>query len=157
VSVLAAIRPDDVNFPLLLHVLGAMLLLGTLFTVAVAVVAGWRRNDAADAVALQRFALRTLLIGVFPSFLLMRIAAQWVYEEQGWGDAEEEPGWLGVGYITGDIGGLLVLISLVLSGIGLWRLRRGGGGGLAKAVGVISVLLLVAYLVAVWAMTTKPD
>ena len=27
-SVLAAIRPDDWNFPLLLHVLGAMLLVG---------------------------------------------------------------------------------------------------------------------------------
>ena len=29
-SVLAAIRPDDWNFPLLLHVLGAMLLVGGL-------------------------------------------------------------------------------------------------------------------------------
>ena len=33
---LAAIRPDDVNFPLFLHVFGAMLLIGALFAVALA-------------------------------------------------------------------------------------------------------------------------
>jgi len=33
-SVLAAIRPGEVNLPLFLHVLGAMLLVGTLFAVA---------------------------------------------------------------------------------------------------------------------------
>ena len=71
---LGAIRADAVNLPLFLHVLGAMLLVGALFAVALATVIGWRRPD--DAVGLTRFSLRTLLIGVLPSYILMRIGAQ---------------------------------------------------------------------------------
>ena len=43
---LAAIRPDSVNLPLFLHVLGAMLLVGCLFAVALRVrsSAGARRS-----------------------------------------------------------------------------------------------------------------
>jgi hypothetical protein len=155
VSVLAAIRPDEVNFPLLLHVLGAMLLVGTLFTVAIAIVGGWRRNDAADATALTRFGLLTLLIGVVPSYILMRIGAQWTESEENLPD-DFEAAWLDIGYIVADIGALLLLICIVLAAFGLRRLRS-GGTGLARAVGVISVLLLAAYIVAVWAMTAKPD
>jgi hypothetical protein len=156
VTVLAAIRPDEVNFPLLLHVLGAMLLVGAVFTVAIAIVGGWRRNEGGDAAALTRFGLLTLLIGVVPSYILMRIGAEWVYSEEGWDDVEDEPGWLAVGYIVADIGALLLLVCIFLAAFGLRRLRS-GGTGLARAVGVISVLLLAAYLVAVWAMTAKPD
>ncbi len=70
---LAAIRPDDVNLPLFLHVLGAMLLVGTLFAVAAATAIGWRRSS--DTAGLTSFSLRTLLIGVLPSYILMRIGA----------------------------------------------------------------------------------
>jgi hypothetical protein len=154
VSVLAAIRPDEVNFPLLLHVLGAMLLVGTLFAVAAAIVGGWSRNDPADAAALTRFGLRTLLIGVVPSYVLMRIGAEWTASEENLGDVEVA--WLDIGYIVADIGALLLLVSIVLAILGLRRLRT-GGTGLGRAVGVISVLLLAAYLVAVWAMSAKPD
>ncbi len=62
---LAAIRPDDVNFPLFLHVFGAMLLVGTLFAVALATVLAWRGRTTPTG--LTRFGLRTLLIGVLPS------------------------------------------------------------------------------------------
>ena len=68
---LAAIRADDVNFPLFLHVFGAMLLVGALFAVALATVLAWKRPD--DATGLTRFALRTLLIGVVPAWILMRV------------------------------------------------------------------------------------
>ena len=51
---------------------------------------------------------------------------------------------------------MLVLVSIVLSVLGLRRLRSGGGTGLARVVGAIAVLLLAAYLVAVWAMSGKP-
>jgi hypothetical protein len=151
---LAAIRPDEVNFPLLLHVLGAMLLVGTLFTVAIAIVGGWRRSDDGDAASLTRFGLLTLLIGVVPSYILMRIGAQWT-ESEGLPD-DFEAAWLDIGYIVADVGALLLLICIVLTAFGLRRLRS-GGTGLARAVGVISVLLLAAYIVAVWAMTAKPD
>ena len=151
---LAAIRPDDVNFPLFLHVFGAMLLVGTLLAVALATAIGWRRPD--DAVALTRFSLRTLLLGVLPSYILMRIGAQWTEVEQNYPD-DFEPAWLGIGYITADIGALLLIISGTLSGIGLRKLRRDSGLGFGRAVGVICILLLVAYLVAVWAMSAKPS
>ena len=150
-SVLGAIRADSINLPLFLHVLGAMLLVGALFAIALATVIGWRRPD--DAVGLTRFSLRTLLIGVFPSWLLMRIAAQWTESK---GNYSDESDWIGIGYITADAGGLLILISIVLSVLGLRRLRDGNGLRLGRAVGVISFVLLAAFLIAVWAMSAKP-
>jgi len=152
-SVLAAIRPGEVNLPLFLHVLGAMLLVGTLFAVALATAIGWRRSD--DAAGLTRFSLLTLLIGVLPSYILMRIGAQWTEAEQDYPD-DFDAAWIGIGYITADAGALLIIVSIVLSVIGLRKLRRGAGIRFGRAVGVVSTLLLVAYLVAVWAMTVKP-
>ena len=151
---LAAIRPDDVNFPLFLHVFGAMLLVGALFAVALATLLAWQRPD--EATGLTRFALRTLLIGVVPSWILMRVAAQWTESREGFPD-DFEPAWLGIGYSTAEGGGLLILISLILGAVGLRKLRSGSGGaGSTRAVGVISVLLLIAYVIAIWAMTAKP-
>jgi hypothetical protein len=155
-TVLLAIRPDDVNFPLFLHVLGAMLLVGMLLAVASAILLAWNRRDPGDAAGLTRFALWTVLGGVVPSYILMRVGAQWVESEEGLGDAEGLP-WIDIGYITADLGGVLMIISIVLAIIGLRRLRRGGGTGLGRAVGVIALLLLAAYVVAIWAMTVKPD
>jgi hypothetical protein len=162
-TALLAIRADEVNFPLFLHVLGAMLLMGTLLAVATAILLGWRRTDPDRSVALTRFGLWTVIAGVFPSYVLMRIGAQWVEVEE-FGDLEgtakeaiEDSTWIGIGYITADLGALLTIISIVLAIIGLRRTRSGGGTGLGRAVGIISVLLLAAYVVAVWAMTTKPD
>ena len=146
---LAAIRPDSVNLPLFLHVLGAMLLVGCLFTVAFATVLGRRSPERAPGMA--RFGLKTLLLGVLPSYVLMRIGAQWVEAEQDYPD-DFDPAWIGIGYITADIGALLILISATLAGIGLRR----GNVALARIVGVGSVILLAAFLVAVWAMTAKP-
>lgn len=152
-SVVAAIRPDEVNLPLFLHVLGAMLLVGALGAVAAAILLARRRPE--EAVGLTRFALRAIPLGVLPSYLLMRIAAQWTESETGYPD-DAEPAWLGIGYVTADAGALLLLISLVLAWIGLRKLRAGSGLGFGRAVGVLSALLLAAYLVAVWAMTAKP-
>ena len=153
-TTLLAIRPDEVNFPLFLHVLGAMLLVGLLLAIVSAVMVGWRRDDPAASLGLTRMALWTLILGVFPSYLLMRIGAQWTESKEGLGDASLA--WIDIGYMTADLGALLTLISIVLAIIGLRRTRRGGGLGLGRAVGIISALLLVAYVIAVWAMTTKP-
>jgi uncharacterized membrane protein len=153
--VLAAIRPDSINLPLFLHVLGAMLLVGTLLAVGFATVLGWRSPD--NAPVLSRFGLKTLLVGVLPAYILMRVGAQWTESEENYPDGFE-PDWLGVGYITADIGALLILISLILGAIGLRRLRNSDSGvGFARIVGVICIILLAAYLVAVWAMTAKPS
>lgn len=153
-SAIAAIRPGDVNFPLFLHVLGAMLLVGTLFAVGTAIVMGWRREG--DTLGFTRFGLRTLLLGVFPAYVLMRVGAQWTEAAADYPEGFD-PAWIGIGYITADAGALLIIVSMILSGIGLRKLRSGKGAGLGSAVGIISLLLLAAYIVAVWAMSAKPD
>lgn len=150
-SVVAAIRADQVNFPLFLHVLGAMLLVGTLLAVATAVTLDWRRPGGAPG--LTRLGLRTLLLGVIPAYVLMRVGAQWTESREDW---PGDPAWLGIGYITADAGAVLILVSVVLSAFGLRQLRGGGGRVLARTVGVISLVLLAAYVVAVWAMSVKP-
>jgi hypothetical protein len=155
VIVFQATRPDSADFPLFLHVLGAMLLVGSLFAVAAAILIGWRRTDPVDATGITRLGLWTLLIGVVPSFVLMRVAAQWVVSEEGLD--EDEPTWVEIGYITTEPAILVLLVAIVLSIIGLLRLRRGSGLGLGRAVGIISTVLLAVYVFAVWAMTTKPD
>ena len=68
---LAAVRPDSWNFPLLLHVLGAMVLVA-LLAVAVVVLSAALRSD--DRAAALRLAFRTLLIGAIPAYLVMRVA-----------------------------------------------------------------------------------
>ena len=148
-------RDTDINIPLTLHVLGAGLLVGALFAVALAIVAGWRRSDD-GAVALTRFGLRSLFIAALPAYVLMRIGAQWTEAAEDLPAEVEDSTWIGIGYITADLGAVLLLVSLILGGIGLRKLRAGGGLGLSRAVGVISVLLLAAYVVAVWAMSAKP-
>ncbi len=149
---LAAVRADEVNLPLFLHVLGAMLLVGTLLLAGI--VLFWRRGDRPPAA----LGFRVLLLGVLPSYVLMRIAAQWVYSEEGF-SGEEDPDWIAVGYIVSDLGALLLLVTLVLTGIAARRARRPevGGALLTRIAGGISYLLLVAYVITVWAMTAKPS
>jgi hypothetical protein len=57
------------------------------------------------------------------------------------------------------MGFLLLLVSLVIGGITVRRINRGEGGAPSVsarvATGLVSVFLL-ACLVAVWAMSTKP-
>ena len=145
-------RPDDINVALLVHVLGAMVLVGGLVTAASAALIGWRD----EGIALRRFSYKTLLWVAFPGYIVMRIAAQWVESKEHLDDLAEEPTWLGIGYITADAGGLLLLIALILGGVGLRRSRKGGGNGLLKATGVLATLLVAVYVVAVWAMGGKP-
>ena len=85
----------------------------------------------------------------------MRTGAEWMYEKE-FGDLPddvEEPGWVGIGYITADIGALLLLIALVTAGVASWKSK----GGLGKAAGVITAIALIGWIIAVWAMGAKPD
>jgi hypothetical protein len=153
-SVLAAIRPDEWNFPLLMHVFGAMILVGGLVTAVTALLLGWRR----DTPFYTRLGFWSLLVVAFPGWLLMRIGGQWIESKENF-DEENTPAWLDIGYLTAEGGGLLLLISIVLTGIGMRRLRRPDAGSsvLARIGTILAVLLLIAYVLAVWAMTAKPD
>ena len=64
--------------------------------------------------------------------------------------------WLGIGFLTADIGGIVLLVALVLGGIGIRRTRSGGGAGLLRASTALAAILIGIYVVAVWAMGGKP-
>ena len=149
---LAAIRPDSVSIALFVHVLGAMTLVGGLVTAATALAFGWR--DASERYL--RFGYRSLLFIALPGWIVMRIGAQWTESRENLPD-DFDPAWLGIGYVIADLGGLVLLLTLILGGIGVRRLRGGGGAGLLKASTVLAVVLVAAYLVAVWAMSGKPS
>jgi uncharacterized membrane protein len=153
VSVLALIRPDSWNFPLFLHVLGATILVGGLL--AGAATLGYARGDA----RFLRLGYWTLLAVSLPGWVLMRIGAGWISSKEGWDDLPDElvPTWLTIGFFVADLGGLILLVSLIVGGIGVYRLREGKGSGLLRATMVLSLVLLAAYLVAAWAMAGKPD
>jgi hypothetical protein len=151
VSSLAAIRPDSWNLPLFLHVLGAMILVGGTFA-AVALLAHARGRPE-----LLRLGYVSLLAVALPGWVLMFVAAEWSYRREGLADEPIDSAWVLIGFLVAEIGGVLLLASLVLGGIGVRRLAGGGGALLMRLTLAISLLLLAAYAVAVWAMTGKPD
>jgi hypothetical protein len=148
---LAAIRPDDVSVALLVHVLGAMVLVGALVTASTIGVVGWRD----DSPTLRRLSYKTLLFVALPGWIVMRVGGDWTYLEENLDDAPDLV-WVGIGYTSADLGGLLLLVGLILGGIGLRRTRSGGGDGLLKTSTVIATVLLAVYVIAVWAMGAKP-
>jgi hypothetical protein len=151
---LLLIRPDSWNFPLLLHVGGAMALTASVAVATVAFLQGWRASGP-DAAALKRFGARTLLYAAIPSFFVMRIAAEWIASREGLGNSNAT--WLRDGFIAADAGGVLLLITTILANVSVRRDPEGGLGRLAKVSAVISVILIGLYVFAVWAMTTKPS
>jgi hypothetical protein len=148
----AAVRPDDWNFPLLLHVLGAMTLVGVLAAAAVVLSVSLRADDRVAAV---RFSFRTLLIGAIPSYLVMRIGAEWIASKEHLEDSDAS--WIGIGYSVADGGLLLLIVMTVLAGLAARRARRGGEPrALVRWTTGLTLLLIVAYGVALWAMAAKP-
>lgn len=142
---LAIIRPDSWNFPLFLHVLGAAIVTGATAATLLAALAARRRPWLRAAVS------RTLLLVVFPSWLLMRVAGQWIDSKE---DLDGDPTWLGIGFIVGDAGLLFLLVTAVLA---WWAYRHPERRWPGRAVVGLASLYLVALLVAMWAMTAKPD
>ena len=131
-----------------------MLLVGALVLAASALVLARRDGSA----ALLRLGYRSLMLGALPAWIVMRGAAEWIADKEGL-TGDEVPSWVDIGYSIADPGLLLLLIATVLAGLALRRAGRAegpAGDGLSRASTVLVSLLLVAYLVAVWAMTTQP-
>ena len=143
---IAALRPDAWDFPLFLHVLGAVLLFGGVSSIAVLSIAGLRVPEHARL--LRGFAFRTMLLLVWPAYVLMRVAAQWILSREGLD--KNTPGWVGVGFVVSDAG---LLVLLVLTLLGWLALRR---DRLAPWFAGLAVLYLVALGVAWFAMSAKP-
>lgn len=146
-------RPDGWDLPLFIHILSAMTLVGAT-TLAVASLAGAWKNGS---LALTRLGYRALLLAVIPSWIAMRLSAQWIVDKEGLEDADLS--WIEIGFFAAEPILLLVIIATVLAGLAMRRAARGDAAGpsvgVRVATGLVSVAL-VAYLVAVWAMTTKP-
>ena len=153
-SLLATVRPDAWNLPLFLHVLGAMVMVGG-FVLALTSLAGAARGGE---LPITRLGFRALLYAALPGFIVMRGAAEWIADKEGYSAAKTTPKWVDFGYIIADPTLLFLLIAMLLSGLGLRRARRdgGGGGGLVRAATILIAIALVADLVAIFAMTTKP-
>ena len=145
-SVVALLRPTEWEIPLFVHVLGAMVLVGAVLLAGTALAAAWRTGDAAAI----RLGYRALLLGALPGWAIMFAGAQWVLEESPFDDDET---WIGIGFGTSDLTLLLLVVATVLAGVSA---RRRAGGARVRAAAVLTGLVLVLSLVAIWAMTTKP-
>jgi len=146
---LAAIRPDSWNLPLFVHVLGATLLFGTTATVAIAGFAGRARTE--HAALLTRIALRTFLLGVVPSWILMRAGAAWIGDKEF---PDKTPGWVDVGFVVSEPGAVLLIVAGILAWLAA---RKQGAGRTAVVVPVLMSIYLVALGVAWFAMSAKPS
>jgi uncharacterized integral membrane protein len=148
----AAVRPDSWNLPLFVHVLGAMVFVAVLAAVVVVLVVSLRTDDRAAAI---RFAFRTLLIGGIPAYIVMRGGAEWIADKEN--VADSDAAWIGIGYSVADGGLLLLIVMAILAGIASRRARGGGQPtGLVRWTTALAAIVIVAYGVALWAMTTKP-
>jgi hypothetical protein len=151
-TTLAVLRGHDTIVPLFLHIGGAMVLVGALTLSSVSLISALRSGSA----ALIRLGYMSLFYAALPGYIVFRVGAEWILSKEGLQDADLE--WIGIGYGVSDLGFLLLLISLIVGGISVRRMKRGGEPSLTSArivAGLVS-LVLVAYLVAVWAMATKP-
>jgi uncharacterized cupredoxin-like copper-binding protein len=152
---LSAIRPAGQDFPVLLHIVGATIVFGALLA-------------SVSSLALARGQVRLLRVGYFslllvalPGWILMRLSGEWIYRKQGWNSLPHElkdTTWLRIGFGVADYGGLLFLLALVLGGVAVRRLRNGKSGtGLLRITTGIALVIALAFVVAVWAMTGKPN
>jgi hypothetical protein len=150
---LAVVRPDSWNFPLFFHVAGAMALVASLILALYAIRIARTRGDQPAA----QFAFRVLLRFTLPSYLVMRIGAQIIASKEK--VENSDAAWVGIGFITSDLGALLLIVGLVLTGLMSRRAKNGtsvAGAGQLGVAAAIAGLLILAYIVAIWAMTTKP-
>jgi hypothetical protein len=144
---LALVRPDSWNLPLFLHVLGAIILVGTTATLAIAGFAA-RRRDGHEQLLSSTIA-RVFVLGALPSWILMRVGAEWIRSKEFTGGADE-PGWVGVGYIVSDGTAVLLIVTGILAALSVRR------GRVLLAVPLLATVCVLAYAVAWFAMSGKP-
>ena len=142
----ASLCGPNCDAPLFVHVLGATLLFGALLAVTTLGFASLRIVDHGSL--LRRLAFTVMLAGVWPSYILMRVGAQWVLSHEGLDNSP--PGWVGVGFLVSDVGIVVLLVLTLLGWLGLRRPRVG-----VWFTGLAAIYLL-ALGVAVFAMSAKP-
>lgn len=144
---LALVRPGSWDFPLFLHVLGAVVLFGgaaSVATLATASLGGGRTQ----APLLRQVAFVTMLAVVWPAWVVMRIGAQWILTKEGLD--KDTPGWVGAGMAVSDAGIIVLLLLTFLA----WLVRRRPRAG--PILAGLAILYVLALGVAWFAMTAKP-
>lgn len=141
---LAAIRPDSWHLPLFLHVLGATILVGAMASAALAARA------SSSASIPRALAFRILVLVAIPSWLLMRLAGQWIDSKE---NVPGDPTWLGIGFSVGDAG---LVVLLLATGFAWWSAKRPAKSWPRLTTTGLSLLYLAALAVAWWAMSAKP-
>ena len=154
---LAIIRPHSWDLPLYLHVLGAMVAVGGLVLALVYLATAWRGESAQSF----RAGYRALLWAAIPGYVVMRGAAEWIYSKEQLDKLPSDPSWVGIGFSVADGGLLLLLIATITAGVGSRRALATGEAAAPKTPGIrvaasLTGVMIVAYVIAVWAMTTKP-
>jgi hypothetical protein len=134
-------------WPLFLHVLGAMTLVGAVLTAMIVSYVAWRRPGAA---VLGRVAFRALVLVGVPAYVVMRAAAQWIYSKEGY-SGDNDPTWLGIGFGVADAGVLLLLVTI---GVAYWW-QRGNKPLAGRILAGFSTLYLLALALAWLAMSGK--
>ena len=122
---LAAIRPDDQSFALLLHLVGATVVFGALLASATSLLLA--RGDT----RLLRLGYFSLLLVGLPGLILLRLPGNGSTSCRtgtSFRPKSASPPGSSIGFIVADWGGILFLLALALGGIGVYRLRSGKGG-----------------------------
>ncbi|HUZ82786.1 MAG TPA: hypothetical protein VMU73_11130 [Gaiellaceae bacterium] len=141
-TLLAFSRPF---WPLFLHVLGAMALVGAILSAVITAVAAWRRPD----LAILRTATFWALVSAIPDYVVMRVFAEVIRSDEGY--KNPLPQWLTLGQGIAD-GGVLLLLAAI--GTAYWW-RRSGTPRAGRIVAGLSSVYLVLLAVAWLAMSGK--
>jgi hypothetical protein len=137
---------------MLIHVTGAMVLVGALL-VTVFALAGTRGTVREDRDRMLGVGFRSLLYGAIPAWVVMRVGAQLAADEGGWLDVDPEPAWIGIGFATAEPPLLLMIGAAVACRLAM---EREDAGRPTRIAHVLVGLTLLACVVAIYAMTTKP-
>jgi hypothetical protein len=137
-------RPESWNLPLFLHVLGATVVTGATAAAFVCAMSEPRWPWLRPILA------RTLLLATFPAWVLMRAGGAWEDSRSPIGNGST---WLGIGYIVGDAGFVLLIVAIIFAAVGVRRPQRNWP---IRGVAIITGVYFAALLVAMFAMTGKP-
>lgn len=143
------LRPHGWDFPLFLHVFGAIVLFGSTLAAASLAIAGWRLPGVR---ALPRSSFWAVLGAAIPAWIVMRIGAQWTYsKEKDSFFSGGDPTWIGFGFAIADLGALILLLT---AGFAFWwqRSRKPVAG---RVVAILASLYVVLLAVAWLAMSGK--
>ena len=142
-----SIRPHSFDFPLFLHVFGAMVLFGAVLTATLISAVGSRRADSGPN---RRVAFWSLIAVAVPAYVAMRGGAQWIYSKEGF-SGHGDPTWLCIGFTIADAGLLLLLVTIGFA----WWWRRSAKPVAGQVVTALSAIYLVLLAIAWMAMSGK--